>query len=479
MGVLPPKGQQMEDHYFGSIHPRALSFMEDVAEMMGSLGMVVKTRHNEVAPCQFEFAPQFSEANLAVDQNQILMEQMRRLARQHGLRLLLHEKPFPSINGSGKHMNFSLVDSEGRNLLKPPTNQRKSLQFLTLLSSLLIGVAKYGGLLRASVATPGNMHRLGGNEAPPAIISVYLGDVLTQIMTQIEKGLPDEMPSKGLLDIGLSRLPTIRKENTDRNRTAPLAFTGDKFEFRAPGASQSPAGPLTMILAVWAWGMDQLLGKIESRLGSTDIADAALDAIRWAIVESKNIRFEGNCYSPEWVIEAKRRGLPIAETTYDALRLYLEPEHMELLSSLGIMTEKEIASLFETKIEQYNKTLEIEMTVMESMVWEGVLPAISKQICLEGNALKAIEHLNTNLQEWQEQLGSICEIKNNLLKSIQMLSNIRVKAQEMSSDEQSEFLTNEALPFMEGIRGMCDAAEKTIASEYWPYPRYRELLTLD
>lgn len=479
MGVLPPKGQQMEDHYFGSIHPRVLAFMEDVAEMMGSLGMVLKTRHNEVAPCQFEFAPQFSEANLAVDQNQILMEQMRRIARQHGLRLLLHEKPFPSINGSGKHMNFSLIDSEGRNLLKPPTNQKKSLQFLTLLSSLLLGVAKYGGLLRASVATPGNMHRLGGNEAPPAIISVYLGDVLTQIMAQIEKGLPEEMPSKGLLDIGLNRLPTIRKENTDRNRTAPLAFTGDKFEFRAPGASQSPAGPLTMILAVWAWGMDQMLEKIESRIGSTDIADAALDAIKWVVIESKNVRFEGNCYSPEWIMEAKRRELPIAETTYDALRLYLQPEHMELLSSLGIMTEREIASFYETKIEQYNKTLEIEMTVMESMVWEGVLPAISKQVCLEGTALKAIDFVEKQFPDWQEQLESICEIKNALLKSVKRLSDIRTKAQGMSTDARSEFLTSDALPFVEGIRGMCDAAEKTIASEYWPYPRYRELLNLD
>jgi len=248
IGAPTPKGQQMEDHYFGSIPPRVLAFMQEVGQQMSSLGMVLKTRHNEVAPCQFEFAPQFTEANLAVDQNQILMEQMRQIASRHGFRLLLHEKPFALINGSGKHLNFSLMDSEGKNLLKPSSSQRKNIQFLTLVSGLLLGISRYGGLLRASIANPGNMRRLGGNEAPPAIMSVFLGDVLTQIFDKVEEGLPENLPSKAFINLGLNRLPDILKDNTDRNRTAPIAFTGNKFEFRAPGSSQSPAGPMTVML---------------------------------------------------------------------------------------------------------------------------------------------------------------------------------------------------------------------------------------
>ncbi|MDT8284453.1 MAG: glutamine synthetase III, partial [Thermovirgaceae bacterium] len=365
MGAPTPKGQLMEDHYFGSIPPRVLALMQEVDKRMCSLGVVLKTRHNEVAPCQFEYAPQFTEANLAVDQNQILMEQMRQIASKHGFRLLLHEKPFDLINGSGKHLNCSLMDSEGRNLLKPSSSQRKNIQFLTLVSGLLLGISKYGGLLRASIATPGNMRRLGGNEAPPSIMSVFLGDVLTRILDRVEEGLPDDLSSKAFIDLGLNRLPDVLKDNTDRNRTAPIAFTGNKFEFRAPGSSQSPAGPMTMILSLWAWGLEQMANMIDARIGETDVADAALDAIRFAALESRNIRFEGNCYSSEWHEEARRRNLPIAVTTDEALALYLVPEHRALLSGLGIYSEREIVGYYETRLEQYIKTIEIEMNVME------------------------------------------------------------------------------------------------------------------
>ncbi|HAG22454.1 MAG TPA: glutamine synthetase type III, partial [Synergistaceae bacterium] len=425
------------------------------------------------------FAPQFAEANLAVDQNQILMEQMRRVARQHGFRLLLHEKPFAFINGSGKHLNFSLQDSDGRNLLKPSSSQRKNLQFLTLLCSLLLGVSRYGGLLRASVATPGNMHRLGGNEAPPAIISVHLGDVLTGILERIGEGLPEELPSKGMLDLGLTRLPSIQPDYTDRNRTAPIAYTGNKFEFRAPGASQSTAGPLTMILAIWAWGMDQMADRIEARLAETDVADAALDAIKTAVNESCNIRFEGNCYSEEWKVEAIRRGLPLAETTAEALSLYLVPEHRELLEKLGIFTDREITAYYETRLEQYIKTLEIDITVMDSMVREGVLPALSKQIRLEGEAFAAVpENLKDETAEWEKHIRSLVTLKSDILVTVEKLSRIRNGNSHNTLTKQADELNAKSLPIMEELRELCQQAETVIAAEFWPFPRYQELLNI-
>jgi glutamine synthetase len=478
IGAPTPKGQQMEDHYFGSIPPRVLAFMQEVGQQMSSLGMVLKTRHNEVAPCQFEFAPQFTEANLAVDQNQILMEQMRQIASRHGFRLLLHEKPFALINGSGKHLNFSLMDSEGKNLLKPSSSQRKNIQFLTLVSGLLLGISRYGGLLRASIANPGNMRRLGGNEAPPAIMSVFLGDVLTQIFDKVEEGLPENLPSKAFINLGLNRLPDILKDNTDRNRTAPIAFTGNKFEFRAPGSSQSPAGPMTVMLSLWTWGLEQMAQMIESRAGETDVADAALDAIRNATLQSSNVRFEGNCYSQEWQEEAARRGLPVAHSTGDALALFLVPENRELLSGLGVLSDREIDGYYETRLEQYIKTMEIEMNVMENMVRTGVLPAITKQIFSEASALEKVPaHLRGNAPcLWDEHIGELFRLKEGLLEGIIRLTSLRDSLGTSDLEKKSEILTEKGIPVLEGLRGMCDSAEELVAKELWPYPRYSELL---
>lgn len=478
IGAPTPKGQQMEDHYFGSIPPRVLAFMQEVGQQMSSLGIVLKTRHNEVAPCQFEFAPQFTEANLAVDQNQILMEQMRQIASRHGFRLLLHEKPFALINGSGKHLNFSLMDSEGKNLLKPSSSQRKNIQFLTLVSGLLLGISRYGGLLRASIANPGNMRRLGGNEAPPAIMSVFLGDVLTQIFDKVEEGLPENLPSKAFINLGLNRLPDILKDNTDRNRTAPIAFTGNKFEFRAPGSSQSPAGPMTVMLSLWTWGLEQMAQMIESRAGETDVADAALDAIRNATLQSSNVRFEGNCYSQEWQEEAARRGLPVAHGTGDALALFLVPENRELLSGLGVLSDREIDGYYETRLEQYIKTMEIEMNVMENMVRTGVLPAITKQIFSEASALEKVPaHLRGNAPcLWDEHIGELFRLKEGLLEGIIRLTSLRDSLGTSDLEKKSEILTEKGIPVLEGLRGMCDSAEELVAKELWPYPRYSELL---
>ena len=479
LGSAPPKGQQMEDHYFGSIHPRILSFMEDVERDLYRLGLPLTTRHNEVAPCQFECAPQASEANLGCDQNQLLMETLRKMARRHGLTLLLHEKPFAGLNGSGKHINFSIADSEGRNLLKPSNNYRKNVQFLTFLSALLLGMSKHIDLLRATIASPGNMHRLGGNEAPPAIMSVFLGKELESILQKIEEGLPEDLPVKNSMDLGLKRLPSIIMDNTDRNRTSPLAFTGNKFEFRAPGAPQSPAGPLTVLVAIWAEGLEEMAERIEARLNEVGIIDAALDAIRYAAKESKKIRFEGNCYSEEWVQEAEKRGLTIANTTPEALDLYLIPEHRNLFSKLGIMTDREITAYYGIRLEQYVNTLDIEMSVLNSMVWEGVLPAISRQMILEKDSLSALEDVNTvETESWGKHLARLGSLKSELIDSIEKLDQVRRTTQEMDLEERARLLTEDALPLFEKVRSICDKSEQLIAHDIWPYPRYRELLQI-
>lgn len=479
IGCLPPKGQQLEDHYFGAIHPRVLAYMEETEQELHKLGIAIKTRHDEVAPCQFEFAPQFTEANLATDQNQITMSAMKRIARRHGLRLLLHEKPFAVINGSGKHTNFSLMDSDGHNLLEPSTSQRRNVQFLAFLGALLLGVSKYSSLLRASVASPGNMYRLGGNEAPPAIMSVYLGSALTDVLNRLEEGFPDEIPTKGLMDLGLNKLPSIKKENSDRNRTAPLAFTGNKFEFRATGASQSIAGPLTMLLTIWAWGIEEVINRIESRLRNTDIADATLDVLRDVAKESMAIRFEGNCYDPEWHEEARRRGLPIANTTPEALSYYLIPENRDLLSGLNVMTDREITAYYETRLEQYVKTVDVEMAVMDDMIRHGILPSISRQVIQEGSALeKAASLLDDGLETWKGHMKTLCGIKEALLQKLEELNNFRKKVKMEELEESASFITEEGLKLMNEIRSLSDAAESWIADDLQPFPPYRDLLVI-
>ncbi|MDD4611490.1 MAG: glutamine synthetase III [Aminobacteriaceae bacterium] len=479
LGCCPPKGQQMEDHYFGSIPSRVLSFMEDVERDLYRLGVVITTRHNEVAPCQFEFAPQFADANLACDQNQQIMDIMRKMAKRHDFQLLLHEKPFAGLNGSGKHVNFSIMDSEGRNLLMPSSNHRKNIQFLMFLSAFLLGASKFHSLFRASIASPGNIHRLGGNEAPPAIMSAYLGTTLTNILEAVEKGLPDDMPAQALIDLGMNKLPSVMADNSDRNRTAPIAFTGNKFEFRAPGASQSIAGPLTMVLAAWAWGLEKMGDMIESKIGELDVIDAAIESIRFAASESRNFRFEGNAYSMEWQEEAKRRGLTVTNTTPEALALFLLPENRELLSRLNIMTEREIIAYYEIRIEQYIKTVEIELGILRNMVWEGVLPAISKQILMESAALASLpEESRKEAVSWNAYIARLGTLKNKLLSASDKLEGLRERLRTMEMEEQSAAITNEGLPLCEYIRNLCDTAESILAGDNLPYPTYTKILSI-
>ncbi len=346
---------------------------------------------------------------------------------------------------------------------------------MVFLGGMLLGISKFGGLLRASVANPGNMHRLGGNEAPPALMSVYLGELLTRILEDIEEGLPEQFSTKSEVDLGLNRLPCILAENTDRNRTAPIAFTGDKFEFRAPGASQSIAGPLTAIFAAWSWGIEQLTQHIEEDLQNMELPEAALKAIRHATLESKRVRFEGNCYSKEWMEEATRRGLPIAQSTPEGLKLYLDPENRAILRDLNIMTEREVFAYHEIRLEQYANTLDIEIGVLIGMAREGVLPALSRQISLEG---KSLEYLPKSFREgpWGEMLLEFGELKQKLLETVLLLESLQKSLGDLPLEERANRLTHEALPLMEKVRKLSERVEFLMADDLWPYPRYREMV---
>ncbi len=481
LGSPPPKDQKMEDHYFGSIPTRVLAYMEDVQRDLARLGVGLATRHNEVARCQFEFAPNFAEANLACDQNQLIMETMRKMARQHELRLLFHEKPFMDMNGSGKHVNFSLQDSEGRNLLKPSSNQRKNIIFLSFLSSFVLGVAEYSGLLQASVSTPGNMYRLGGHEAPPSIISVYLGGAIDKIIREIEDGnCGSDMPAKNTVDLGLSKLPEIIAFDSDRNRTSPVAFTGNKFEFRAPGASQAIALPVTAIFSVWAAGLEKFISIFEERINKgEDAIEAALCTIREVSVMSRKIRFEGDAYSAEWHAEAERRGIVKAKTIPEGIDLFMEPKTLTMLEELGIFKKKEMESFYVIRMESFVKSIEIEMSVLRDMIWEGILPAISKQILLESSSFSSVCDCGLEgADAWKKHIAKLAKAKIDLMEKTKELVEMKERMSKLSLREHADALVNEAVPLMAEIRKIADSVEVYMSAENMAYPNYRSLLSL-
>ena len=481
IGSPPPRDQKMEDHYFGAIPTRVLAYMEDVQRDLARLGVDLSTRHNEAARCQFEFAPNFTEANLACDQNQLIMETMRKLARQHELRLLFHEKPFSCLNGSGKHTNFSLQDSEGRNLLKPSTNHRKNVIFLSFLSSFVQGVSEYYGLLQAAVSTPGNMYRLGGLEAPPFIMSVYLGETIARMLKAIEDSAGSEdLPAKDTLDLGLDKLPNIVAYDSDRNRTSPIAFTGNKFEFRATGASQAMAIPATVIFAVWAAGLEKFMDKFSKRIDKgEDPLDAAIETIRETVKASKKILFEGDCYSREWYKEAVKRGIVKANTIPEGIDLFLEPKSLAMLEKLGIFSKREMEAFHTTRMEAFVNSIEIEISVMRDMVWEGVLPSISKQIILENSSAASVAGMNIKgIAAWDEHIKKLAEDKIKLIVKTQELVELKEKMSKLELREHAEAIVKKAVPLMDEIRHVCDSAENYLSSENLPYPKYRSLLSL-
>ena len=479
IGAQPAKDQKLDHHYMGAIPTRVLRYMDDVERDLARLGIPVIARHNEVARCQFEFAHLFSDANRACDQNQILMETMRKLARQHELRLLFHEKPFSGMNGSGKHTNMSLMDSEGRNLLKASNSPRRNIIFLAFMSAAVLGVSRFHSLLQASIATYGNLFRLGGHEAPPSIISVYLGSALTDLIHRLDNS-DASLPEKGVMDLGLAKLPDIIPFDSDRNRTSPVAFTGDKFEFRAPGSSQSIALPVTMFASIWAWGIEQVTSMVEAKVSQgLDPIDAALEAAREAFRLGSSVLFEGDAYSQEWHNEANVRGLIEADTMPDRIDLLLKPENKAMLESLGVYRAHELENLRAVRMESFATGLEVEAAVLYDMIFEGVLPALSKQLTLERNSMLYFDNADFgDMSPWRDYVNGLGAAKIALIREAKALYELKGRLGGLEVRERSDLLTGEILPLMESIRAKCDAAELVISADIWPYPIYRNLLSL-
>ncbi|MCG8430642.1 MAG: glutamine synthetase III [Candidatus Omnitrophica bacterium] len=485
VGAPSPKGQQLEDQYFGTIKERVANFMFEVAEEAYKLGIPLKTRHNEVAPHQYEFAPVFEESNVAADHNQLLMDLMKKVALRHNLVCLLHEKPFAEINGSGKHLNWSLADDKGNNLLNPGETPEDNLQFLTVLVAVLRAVYLHADLLRASVALAGNEHRLGANEAPPAIISVFLGDQLTAILDMIEKGVKKKVSRKDIIDLEIGRLPKFSKDNTDRNRTSPFAFTGAKFEFRAVGSSQNISTPITIINTIIADSLDYVSEKIRKRTQGKDLNTAVLKVLSEIIKETKPVRFEGNNYAPEWVKDAKKRGLPNVAATYKSLEAFTYPKNIALFEKFNVLTSEELHARYHIWIHLYNLTLEIEAQTLQEMVNSSIVPSGCRYERLLADILTQIMALKKSaglkvaaaaLQDQKEHLSEVVTkiyyVRRNTREMVKLLD----KASGLDGKARAKLYFDELKSLMDHIRKHVDALECVVSDETWELPKYREML---
>jgi glutamine synthetase len=485
VGAPPPRGQQLEDHYFGGIPERVLACIAEVEFELYKLGVPIMTRHNEVAPCQFEMAPVFEETDIAVDHNQLVMSILKKVALRHGLQALLAEKPFAGINGSGKHCNWSLAitsdnELDGVNLLKPGKTPHQNIRFLLILAAVLKAVHKHSGLIRAGIATSGNEHRLGANEAPPAIISVFMGDMLTRVIDDIAAGKTGKQgAAQAMIQLGVAKLPDVAKDNTDRNRTSPFAFTGAKFEFRAVGSSQSIAFPVMLLNATVAEAIGELTEAIRKELTSTESRDdAVLKVIRSAFKQTTAVRFEGNNYSGEWVKEAKKRGLPNFRRTPEALAQIVTKPSRELFMNLGILTKEEIDSRYHIRLERYIKDMLIEMHTLAEIANTMVLPA--GYAYAGALAASAAQARSAGVTPAPQKLAAseAGKIVASLQKSAAALVKAIAKAESMHDDaeKQAKFLTADGAAAMEAVRESSDKLEVNIGDGYWPLPRYREML---
>ncbi|MBI1745971.1 MAG: glutamine synthetase III [Acidobacteria bacterium] len=489
VGARPPKGQELEDHYFGSIKDRFLACMQEAEIELYKLGIPVKTRHNEVAPNQFELAPIFEEANVASDHNQLVMETLRAVAFRHDLALLLHEKPFAGVNGSGKHNNWSMQDSDGNNLLDPGKTPDENLQFLAVLGAVLRGVNRHAGLLRAAVAGAGNDHRLGANEAPPAIISVFLGEQLHRILDLIEAGgITRETSEQQIIDLGIAKLPEIAKDYTDRNRTSPFAFTGNKFEFRAVASSASIASPMAVLNGVVAEALGEVTDAIRARTAKgTEFKTAVMEVIREVIKETKKVRFEGNNYAPEWVAAAEHRGLPNLRKTPEALAELITPTAKKFFAASGIFSQEELEARYHVRLERYNKDIEIEIEAMKEIAKTLVLPAGFQQQGLLADAIKNLMALEKssgtsvafNSGPQLQQLKTISDLISKLITDLEAFESSSAKAvAEEDIQKKARAFADQIVPAMADLRATCDRMEEAIADEFWPLPKYREMLFL-
>jgi glutamine synthetase len=464
-GAPPPKGQEFEDHYFGDIPDRVLSFMCDVDRELFKLGIPSKTRHNEVAPGQFEIAPLFESANVAADHQQQVMIILKKVAANHGLACILHEKPFAGINGSGKHVNWSLGNATQGNLLDPGDTPHENAQFLVFACAVIRAVSKFAPLLRGVVASAGNDHRLGANEAPPAIISVYLGDQLADVMDQIKAGGVTTSKQKGTLNIGVDTLPELPKDAGDRNRTSPFAFTGNRFEFRAVGAAQSIAPPLTALNTILTDSLDYIACKLE---GAANLNSAIQSVLKEILDEHSSVIFNGNGYSAEWHAEAAKRGLPNLKGTVDALPALIAPEVVAVFEKYGILTQAELQSRFEIACEQYDKHINVEANLVAEIAQTKIYPVAAAYAAslAEGVAkLKA-----TGLNASTATLEKVVALTNELEASIAGLKSVHSEAHGM------EAWAKQVVPAMLQVRKVVDALEGLIPDDHWPLPTYQEML---
>ena len=476
-GAMPPKGQELDDHYFGMIKPRVTAFMEDLNRELWKLGILAKTEHNEVAPAQHELAPIFSTTNVATDNNQLTMEIMQKVARRHDLVCLLHEKPFAGVNGSGKHNNWSMATDEGVNLLAPGDTPYENAQFLLFLCAVIQAVDDYQDLLRLSVATAGNDHRLGANEAPPAIISVFLGDELTAILDAIKNDLPYESTEKVIMKLGVHSLPGFSRDTTDRNRTSPFAFTGNKFEFRSLGSSNSIACCNIMLNAAVAESLRQYADRLEK---ASDFEDALHDLIRETIRKHERILFNGNGYGEEWIREAVEvRGLSNLKTTADAMPHLLDQKNMDMLMAHRVFTESELHSRCEIMLENYCKTVNIEGHTMVEMVRKNYLPAIDGYLFSLARTASLMKSVSSRVKCQYElsTMERLSELTDSIQEHVGLLEEA-LEALKAYSDiiKTSAAVRDDVLPEMESLRRLVDEAEMLAPEECWPFPSYGKML---
>jgi glutamine synthetase len=469
-GAQPPKGHELDDHYFGTIPERVLACMLEVENELAKLGVPIKTRHNEVAPAQYEVAPVFENSNLAADHQQLTMRTLQNVARRYGLVCLLHEKPFAGVNGSGKHNNWAMSTDAGENLLDPSDTPHNNLQFLFFCTAVIEAVNKHAGLLRASIAGPGQDHRLGANEAPPAIISIFLGSLLNHVFESIERGTSGAQFSEVVMQLGTPQLPELEKDPGDRNRTSPFAFTGNKFEFRALGSSESVSLPNTVLNTIAAEAITRLSDELEAAIeGGKTIEDALPELVRESWLANKQVVFNGDNYSEEWHAEAEKRGLKNLRTTPDALPEIISESTVAVFEQFGVLSERELEARYEVLAEQYASLVNIEGETAATIARTQLLPAAVRHLAMlraAGDGIGALDSL----------AGEVGEMIEELTFAIRHLEDKNDHPEELEGIDLAKYIRDEVIPAMDGVREVADRLERIVAEDLWPLPRYSEIL---
>lgn len=475
-GAPPPRGQEQHDHYFGTIHERVASYMNEVNRELWKLGVAAKTQHNEVSPGQYELAPVFTTVNVATDHNQLIMETLQKVALRNGFVCLLNEKPFEGVNGSGKHNNWSMVTDDGINLLEPGQTPHDNMVFLVMLCAVVKAVDKYAGLLRASVANPGNERRLGANEAPPAIVSIFLGEQLTDIFDQLANGDPMSSKNGGELKLGVSTLPPLPKDSTDRNRTSPFTFTGNRFEFRMPGSTQSTAGPNFVLNTIVAETLSEIADELD---GVKNIKPTLQKLLQKIAKEHSKIVFNGDNYSSEWTEEAKRRGLPNIRSTVESICTLMDEKNIEVFSKHKILTKAELHARADILLENYSMTINIEARTMLDMAKRQILPAATVYSGKLADSINSASSVGSYITAQKKMLGKVCDLINSFYDNIESLEAASSKVSAMGDViKQAEKSRDEVIPAMNKVRSDADELEKIIDAKIWPLPTYAEMLFL-